>query len=199
MSYVVPVYFQTNALGEIPMKIRLLLALTVALTLVSVGGCASSGVHRSTGQVMDDASIATRTKAALLSAEDIDGLNIDVEVDRDRVQLNGFVDTQAQVKQAGEIARSIPGVASVENNLRVTVGGDRRAGEYIDDKTLQARVKKALASDAFVQSMKIDVEVNRGEVSLGGFVDSNAVRDAAMAAARKVAGIRNLVNNMTVR
>ena len=181
------------------MKIRLLLAFSVALTLVALGGCASSGAHRSTGEVMDDTSIATRTKAALLKDADIDGFNIDVEVDRDRVQLNGFVDTPAQVKRAGEIAKSISGVASVENNLLLTKGGDRRAGEYIDDKTLQARVKAALASDALVQSMKIDVEVNRGEVSLGGFVDSNAARDAAVAAASKVVGIRNLVNNMTVR
>ena len=181
------------------MKIRLLLAFSMALTLVSLSGCAGSGAHRSTGEVMDDTSIATRTKAALLKDADIDGFNIDVAVDRDRVQLNGFVDTPAQVKRAGEIAESISGVASVKNNLLVTVGGNRRAGEYIDDKTLHARVKTALASDAFVQSMKIDVEVNRGVVSLGGYVDSNAARDAAMAAVRKVAGIRNLVNNMTVR
>ena len=181
------------------MNSRLFLAFSVAVTLVALGGCAGSGAHRSTGEVMDDASISTRTKAALIRDVDIDGLNIDVEVDRDRVQLNGFVDTKAQVKRAGEIARSISGVTSVENNLLVTVGGDRRTGEYIDDKTLQARVKAALLRDPLVQSMKIDVEVNRGEVSLGGFVDSNAEREAAVAAVSKVAGVRNLVNNMTVR
>ena len=181
------------------MNIKLLIAFSVALTLVSLSGCASSGAHRSTGEVMDDTSISARTKAALVKDPDIDGLNIDVEVDRDRVQLNGFVDTPEQVKRAGEIAKSIKGVASVENNLLLTEGGDRMAGEYIDDKTLQARVNAALAGNAFVQSMKIDVEVNRGVVSLGGFVDSNAARDAAMNAVHKVAGIRKLVNNMTVR
>jgi osmotically-inducible protein OsmY len=195
-AHVLLTYAGLYTLGETLMKTSLLLVSFVALTLA---GCAGSGTHRSTGEVMDDTSISTRTKAALLNEKWLDGFNIDVEVDRDRVQLNGFVDTQSQVKRAGDIAKSISGVTSVENNLLVTANGSRTTGEYIDDKTLQARVNAALAGDSFVQSMKIDVEVNRGEVSLGGFVDSSAARDAAIAAVRKVAGIRNLVNNMTVR
>jgi hypothetical protein len=54
-----------------------------------------------------------------------DGLNIDVEVDRNRVQLNGFVDSQAQIDRAGEIARSISVAASVQNNLQVSDRGSR--------------------------------------------------------------------------
>ena len=73
------------------------------------------------------------------------------------------------------------------------------AGEYIDDKTLQARVKTALADNPAVKSMKVDVEVNRGEVSLGGFVDSAAASDAAISSASRVAGVTKVLNNMTVR
>ena len=181
------------------MNIKQVSILTLALVLVAVGGCAASGKSRSTGEVMDDTSIAARTKSALLADAATDGLNIDVEVDRNHVQLNGFVDSQAQVKRAGEVARSVSGVASVENNLRVSDGGDRMAGEYIDDKTLQVRVKAALADDPVVKSMKVDVEVNRGEVSLGGFVDSAAARDAAISSASRVAGVTKVFNNMTVR
>jgi hyperosmotically inducible protein len=72
-------------------------------------------------------------------------------------------------------------------------------GEYIDDKTLQARVKAALANDPAVQSLKVDVEINRGEVSLGGFVDSTAERDAAVATVRKVDGVVKVIDNLTVR
>ncbi|HET6564796.1 MAG TPA: BON domain-containing protein [Xanthomonadales bacterium] len=178
------------------MKRVFVLALATA-TLAA--GCAASGKSRSTGEVMDDTSLAARTKTALLADAVTDGLNIDVEVNRDQVQLNGFVDSQAQVDRAGVIAKGISGVATVKNNLQVSDGGNRMTGEYIDDKALQAKVKAALADDPSVQSLKVDVEINRGEVSLGGFVDSAAERDAAVATVRNVAGVTKIVNNLKVR
>ncbi len=180
------------------MKTQNTLVLSVALVCLALGACAASESHRSTGQVIDDTTIATRTKTALLADSTTDGLNIDVEVDRDRVQLNGFVDSQAQVKRAGEIAKSVPGVASVENNLKVS-DGTRRTGEYIDDKALSTNVKAALANDPLAPASEIDVEVNRGVVSLGGFVDSKAERKAAVAAAKGVKGVQKVIDNLAVR
>ena len=72
------------------------------------------------------------------------------------------------------------------------------AGEYVDDKTIQTRVKAALLDDPAVKSLQIDVEVNRGEVSLGGFVDSASQRDAAVATVRNVAGVEKVFNNLKV-
>jgi len=180
------------------MKIQSSLVLSLALVCLALGACAASGEHRSTGEVVDDTSIAARTKTALLADSTTDGLNIDVEVDRDKVQLNGFVDSQAQVDRAGEIARGISGVASVKNNLKVTAG-TRQTGEYIDDKALSASVKAALADDRVAPAAEIDVEVNRGVVSLGGYVDTNAQRDAAVAAAKGVKGVQKVINNLAVR
>jgi len=180
------------------MKTQNKLVLSLALLSLALGACTASGPHRSTGQVIDDTTIAARTKTALLADSTTDGLNIDVEVDRDRVQLNGFVDSQAQVKRAGEIARSVPGVASVENNLQVS-DGTRRTGEYIDDKALSTSVKAALANDPLAPSSEIDVEVNRGVVSLGGYVDSKAQRKAAVAAAKGVKGVQEVIDNLAIR
>jgi len=50
-----------------------------------------------------------------------------------------------------------------------------------------------------VQSLKVDVEVNRGIVSLGGFVDTNEERATAVAVAQKVDGVVKVVDNLTVR
>lgn len=180
------------------MNIKNVFVLSLAVATIAVG-CAASGKSRSTGEFVDDTSLATRTKSALLADAVTDGLNIDVEVDRSQVQLNGFVNSQAQIDRAGEIARGISGVASVKNNLQVSDGGDRMTGEYIDDKALQARVKAALADNPAVRSLKVDVETNRGEVSLGGFVDSAAERDSAVATVRMVAGVTKVVNNLKIR
>ena len=157
-----------------------------------------AGEERSFGQVVDDMSIAARTKAALAADPVTDAIKIDVEVDKDAVQLNGFVDTEEERNRAGEVARSIEGVARVENNLRLQPH-DRTAGEYVDDKVLIAKVKTALAEDPVAHTLKIDIEADHGVISLGGHVDTEAERKAAMDAAEQVAGVIDVINNIDVR
>jgi hyperosmotically inducible protein len=168
-------------------------ALAVLLT-----GCAGSDTRRSTGETIDDSSIASRVKSSLVASKDTDGLDIEVEVDRGRVQLNGFANSAEEKARAEEIARGIEGVSEVDNNLAV-VKGDRTVGEYIDDKVLLARVNGALTKDPDVSNLDIEVEVNRGLVQLGGYVDSAKERDAAGAAAQRVEGIERVENNVRVR
>jgi len=173
-------------------------AVIASALLVLATGCAGNGDMRSTGETLDDASIATRLKASLLADEVTDGLDIDVEVDRGRVQLNGFTDSSMAIDKAGDIARNTSGVKSVDNNLKVS-DGERRTGQYIDDTTLTAKIKAALVDDQDVNALRIDVEVNNGRVSLGGFVNTSAERSAAMQTARDVEGVREVNNNLTVR
>jgi hyperosmotically inducible protein len=180
------------------MKIQFSKAFALALACAVLGACAATSTSRSTGEYIDDNVIAGDIKSSLLGDPATDGLNIDVEVNESKVQLNGFVDTQSQVDRAGEIARSTAGVTSVENNLKVTAG-DRQAGEYIDDNSLATRVEMALMGDPLVQSLKVDVEVNRGVVSLGGYVDTAEERAAAVAVTQKVDGVAKVVDNLAVR
>lgn len=179
-------------------QIQVLRALAVGMLAVALGvGCAATDDSRSTGQFVDDTTIAARVKAKLLDDDVTDGLDIDVEVNRDRVQLNGFVDSIEQKRRAEELARSVPGVAGVENNLDIG-SGDRRVGQYIDDKSLATRVKAALADDPVAPAHRIDVEVNDGAVSLGGYVETDAQRQAAIAATERVKGVRRVVDNLTI-
>jgi osmotically-inducible protein OsmY len=60
-------------------------------------------------------------------------------------------------------------------------------------------VKAALAEDPVAHTLKIDVEVDHGVVSLGGHVDTEAEREAALNAAKKVAGVVAVINNLDVR
>ncbi len=159
---------------------------------------AENQADRTAGQVVDDMTIAARAKAALAQDELTSAVDIDIEVDRDEVQLNGFVDSDEERERAEEIVSNIDGVASVANNLEVQPG-DRTAGEYLDDKVLITKVKAALAENSQVESLTIDVESDRGVVSLGGHVDTEAERDAAFNAARQVAGVVNVINNIEVR
>jgi hyperosmotically inducible protein len=172
---------------------------TIALTLMLAAPLhAGEDKDRTAGQVIDDMSIAARTKTALAADPVTDAIKIDLEVDRDTVQLNGWVDTEEERARAEEVARSIKGVASVKNNLKLQPH-DRTAGEYVDDKVLIAEVKAALADDPVAQALTIDIESDHGVISLGGHVDSDAEREAALNAAKKVAGVVKVIDNLDVR
>ncbi|MSQ54020.1 MAG: BON domain-containing protein [Betaproteobacteria bacterium] len=70
-------------------------------------------------QYVDDATITTRIKAALLKEKGMPSTQISVETHKGRVQLSGFVDSAGVVSRAGRIAAGTPGVRSVQNSLAV--------------------------------------------------------------------------------
>jgi osmotically-inducible protein OsmY len=83
------------------------------------GGCAATPTHDSTGQYIDDATITTKVKAALLKDDAVKSFEIKVETMKGVVQLSGFVDTSDQKFAAGKDAGSVQGVTDVSNNLIV--------------------------------------------------------------------------------
>jgi osmotically-inducible protein OsmY len=92
------------------------LLLTFMLTFM---GCASTRTSEGTGEYVDDSTITTKVKSAILMDSSLKVLQINVETFKGEVQLSGFVDTRANSSKAGEVARSIKGVSSVKNNLIV--------------------------------------------------------------------------------
>jgi len=74
-----------------------------------------------------------------------------------------------------------------------------RAGQYVGDSMLTAKVKAALLKDSVLGSLAVSVETNNGTVLLSGFVDSESqVRRAAEIAAG-VEGVVNVKNSLTVK
>jgi len=96
--------------------IRCLVLLMLITTFVA---CASTPKHEGTGEYVDDSVITTKVKTLLAQDDFLKSFEIGVETRKGIVQLSGFVDSQRAVDKAGEIARSVEGVKSVENNLIV--------------------------------------------------------------------------------
>ncbi len=168
------------------------------IAILVLTGCAGDGINRSTGELVDDASVASRLKAALLADDATDGLDIEVESYRGRVQLIGFTDSQAEVDRALEIAGTTVGVVSVSNALQI-VSDARRVGEYIDDTVLVTRITSALARNSAVSAINIEVEVNRGVVILGGFVDTTQERELAGQVTEGIDGVEQVINSLEIR
>ncbi len=74
----------------------------------------------------------------------------------------------------------------------------RSAGETLDDATVTAKVKTALARDPATSAFSIDVESYRGDVQLNGFVDTADMKSAATRVAKSVNGVKRVSNNLEV-
>ena len=74
----------------------------------------------------------------------------------------------------------------------------RGTGEVIDDATLTARVKTALVKVEGISAFKVDVNTNRGEVQLTGFVRDDDMVRRSVETARTVPGVVRVHNDLRV-
>lgn len=98
---------------------KYLSAIFLAITLVSVVGCASTSKQEGTGEYIDDSVITTKVKTTIFNEPSLKVAEINVETFKGVVQLSGFVSSHAAASKAVELARSVKGVVSVKNDMRV--------------------------------------------------------------------------------
>lgn len=77
--------------------------------------------------------------------------------------------------------------------------GGRTAGQYIDDKTLNSRVRSALNDSAEYKFPDVNVETFRDTVQLSGFVATAAQKARAGEIAKNVRGVANVDNKISVK
>ena len=94
-------------------------AVLFAAVLLSALGCASTATQESTGEYVDDTVITTRVKTAIFNEPSLKVLQINVETYKNVVQLSGFVNSATDMSKALDVARDVPGVRSVRNDLRL--------------------------------------------------------------------------------
>jgi hyperosmotically inducible protein len=75
----------------------------------------------------------------------------------------------------------------------------QKAGEYVDDSTITAKVKSALLAKKGVSSAEISVETYLGVVQLSGFVDTADQVQLAGRTARGVKGVKEVKNSLNVK
>ena len=90
----------------------------IALMLTALG-CASTSKQSSTGEYIDDSVITTKVKTGIFNEPSLKVTQITVETYKSVVQLSGFVDSTESMNKAVAIARSVQGVSSVKNDMRL--------------------------------------------------------------------------------
>ena len=181
------------------MNARNTIAAAVAVMgLMGATAALADDSKRSVGEYTDDKLMVSKVKTALIKDETADADEINVEVYKGVVQLNGFVDTDKEKAQAEAVAKGVSGVKGVENNLKIKQAAQTTGGA-IDDSTITAKVKTALIDSDETKGGDIKVETRGGVVQLSGFVDSAAIADRAVAIAEKVPGVVSVKNDMRLK
>ena len=94
----------------------LVLALTLTVPLTAACG-------KTVGETLDDATVTTRVKTAMLNDPSVGGLSIDVDTFKGIVTLSGRVRSPAEKDRAIALARRVDGVTEVKDALQVIPDG----------------------------------------------------------------------------
>jgi len=77
------------------------------------------GATTSVGTKLDDSIITGKVKTALMNDSSIKSSDIAVVTRNEEVQLSGFVNSQEQMDKAVSVAKTVQGVRSVSNEMKI--------------------------------------------------------------------------------
>ncbi|MBA2413395.1 MAG: BON domain-containing protein [Burkholderiaceae bacterium] len=102
-------------------------AIVSAIAVIALGACSRSErqevrteakqATNTAANVVDNAALTTKVKAALLADEMVKGTQINVDSNAGVVTLNGAVDSATHMQRAEQVTRGVSGVSRVQNNL----------------------------------------------------------------------------------
>jgi osmotically-inducible protein OsmY len=120
--------------------------------------------------------------------------DIHVDIVGNTVKLSGFIKSVMEKSAAENDVRSIPGVIKVENNLEIRLEGY----EKHSDEQIGWNVKSVLILNSQINSLGIEVSVNKGTVILKGSVDQYWKKVHITDIVHMVPGVLNVVNTLAV-
>ena len=75
----------------------------------------------------------------------------------------------------------------------------KTAGQTMTDSRITAAVQSKLTADRISNFTRVDVDTTNGVVALNGIVSSAEQKERAAQLARRVDGVRNVINNLQVQ
>src|SRR5712691_4283582 len=96
---------------------------SLMLALVLLAPLSNVACGKTVGETIDDTTITTRVKTAMLNDPAVGGMRIDVDTYKGVVTLSGRVKSEAERQQAIGLARRTSGVVEVKDTLQVAPEG----------------------------------------------------------------------------
>ncbi len=164
----------------------------VVAAVLTVGACRST---ETAGSQLSDAALTSKVKARLAADPEVNPFEIDVDSDNGVVRLSGTVDNERARDQAVTVASRTSGVRDVIDDIEI---GEPTFKENVDDAWIGTKIKAKLTAAPDIDPFNIDVDVNRGVVTLTGKVRTSYARDHAGELARQTRGVVEVDNRIEV-
>lgn len=193
---------------------RTLLSILVATSMTTAAFAGDMETDNKWEKGAKDAWIDGKAEATLLFNGNLDSFDINTDVNNGNVVLTGKVDHSVDKKLAEELVSNIDGVMSVDNQLSIIEEkdmdkmasdmSDDAESEYdeqtgtLTDAKIATVIKTRLLMDSDISGFDIDVDVQAGNVTLTGNVDSDAERQLAVEIAKNASDVKNVEDNLKV-
>ena len=146
--------------------------------------------------------IGRKVKLSLLFHRNVNAGKTVVDVKDGAVTLNGVASSLAQKELTTAYAKDIEGVKEVKNEMTVVEASTapvvQTDGEKMDDASIIAQVKLALATHLSTSSVKTKVGSLDGEVTVTGIAKNDAEKTLVTKLVTDIQGVTSVKNQMTV-
>jgi osmotically-inducible protein OsmY len=162
------------------------------------------------GSVAPDAWLTAKIQAKYFVDDEVKARDIDVTTQNGVVTLSGVVEDEAERRQAVALARSTDGVRDVTDQLRVDPEAAKSAarplplpnirpiGPIDADPWITTKVQAKYFLDPAIKGLSINVNTDKGVVTLKGTVPDEQAKQEAERIARETDGVSKVVNELVV-
>jgi len=91
----------------------------ISAVVLLAAGCSVFKGQKTAGQFVDDSTIATRAKTALVKDSTVSATDFNIDVYKGEVTLTGVAKNSAEVQRAIDDIKRVDGVKSVKNSTRL--------------------------------------------------------------------------------
>jgi hyperosmotically inducible protein len=161
------------------------------------------GAFHSMKESTQDATTTSRVRTALLLSKRVSPFDIKVETVQAEVTLTGQVPTDEVKNVAGAIVQDTSGVKQVHNDLGINPLVERNPetehlGERVADLEIKADIDDSISKSPEMKDKHIDVQVKNRIVTLGGSLETAALRYAPEQISWQASGVKGVTNNIAV-
>ena len=155
------------------------------------------------GERMDDSAITARIESRFAVNEALHPINIKTSTREGVVTLSGSVREEAEKRLAEEVARGVPGVKEVKNEIMVvpvaySEADTRGVGQRMRDWKTKTNLRGVLVRSGEFKGLRVDIKVVRGVATLSGVVRSEEQKARLIKEANEARGVTQVIDNLTV-
>jgi len=142
---------------------------------------------------MANEDLAQAVKQALDAEKDLQGYDLAVRANGDKITITGVVDVLAEKWHAKRVAEQVAGVKEVEAAITVSTDGQ------LDDGDVRFEVGEELGLLPEDEVRQLSIQADKGVVTLRGTVTKPELAEDAVRAAAKARGVVDVISKIEVK